>query len=66
MKGLQEQIMKHDDTMPIGVRAMFAATPLGLCWEINAPIGEQSRHNYLHEVAVNLGSVVVVKNAPVV
>lgn len=61
---MQEQETRTKTSMDVGVRAMFAADPLSICWEINRPINERQRHDYMNEVSVRIGQVTIVKNAP--
>jgi len=61
---MQQQETRAKSSMDTGVRAMFAADPLSICWEINVPINERNRHEYLTEVSVRTGQVTIVKNAP--
>jgi len=61
---VQEQETRTKTSMDTGVRAMFAADPLSICWEINRPIPQDRRHDYMTEVSVRTGQVTIVKNAP--
>ena len=61
---MSELITRKKNGTKVGTRLTEIATPLHICLEINKPVPDNTRQQFLQETSLKVGNVLFVKNAP--